>query len=60
MSTSLEPLHPVIEIRAHLPHELATRLRREACKRDTTVDRLIRDLLDTIVQDKLVQAVLDD
>jgi hypothetical protein len=35
-------------------------LRREAVKRETTVDRLARDLLDRIVADKLIRAVLDD
>jgi len=37
-----------------------TRLRPEAARREVSVDRLIRDLLDIIVDDKLTTAILDD
>ena len=41
-------------------HDLITRLRPEAARREVTVNRLIRDLLDVIVDDKLTTAILDD
>ena len=34
-------------------------LRPEAARRDTTVPRLIHDLLDAIAEDKLTTAILD-
>jgi hypothetical protein len=39
---------------------LIVRLRHEAARRDVPVGRLIRDLLDTIVHDQLMAAILDD
>ena len=41
-------------------HDLITRLRPEAARREVSVDRLIRDLLDIIVDDKLTTAILDN
>jgi hypothetical protein len=43
-----------------IAHEVVVSLRREARRRDTTVERLARDLLDIIATDGLVGAVLDD
>ena len=42
-----------------LQHELVVRLRSEAASRHTSVARLVRDLLDVIVTDKLTAAILD-
>ena len=42
-----------------IAHEVVVSLRREARRRDTTVERLARDLLDIIATDGLVGAVLD-
>ena len=39
---------------------MITRLRPEATRREVSVDRLIYDLLDIIVDDKLTTAILDD
>jgi hypothetical protein len=39
---------------------LIVRLRHEAARRDVPVGRLIRDLLDTIMHDQLMAAILDD
>jgi hypothetical protein len=41
-------------------HGLVLSLRREARLRNTTVERLINDLLSTVVSDKLVVAILDN
>jgi hypothetical protein len=41
-------------------HELVVQLRRDAAIRSMPVAGLIRELLGTIVSDKLVDAVLDD
>ena len=41
-------------------HSVVTGLRKAAARRDTSVARLASDLLDTIVADDLVQAILDD
>jgi hypothetical protein len=43
-----------------IAHETVLGLRREAVKRETTVERLAKDLLDVIAADNLVAAVLDD
>ena len=43
-----------------IEYDLITRLRPEAARREVSVDRLIRDLLDIIVDDKLTTAILDD
>jgi hypothetical protein len=43
-----------------IEHDLITRFRPEAARREVSVDRLIRDLLDIIVDDKLTTAILDD
>jgi hypothetical protein len=43
-----------------IEHDLITRLRPEAARREVSVDRLIRDLLDVIVDDQLTTAILDD
>jgi hypothetical protein len=41
-------------------HTLLQRLRREAVRRDTPVNSLIRDLLSVIVADRLTAALLDE
>ena len=41
-------------------HCIVARLRIEAARRERTVKSLILELLDTIANDKLVDAVLDD
>jgi hypothetical protein len=43
-----------------IEHVLLARLRSEAARRDMPVNSLIRALLDTLVRDKLVAAVLDE
>ena len=43
-----------------IEHDLITRLRPEAARREVSIDRLIRDLLHIIVDDKLTTAILDD
>ena len=44
-----------------LQHELVVRLRSEAAGRQMSVARrLVHDLLDVIVTDKLTRAILDD
>jgi hypothetical protein len=43
-----------------IEHDLITRLRPEAARREVSVDRLIRNLLDIIVDEKLTTAILDD
>jgi hypothetical protein len=43
-----------------IDHDLITRFRKDAAARETTVPRLINDLLATIADDRLVTAVLDD
>jgi hypothetical protein len=42
-----------------IEHDPITRLRPEA-RREVSVDRQIRDLLDIIVDEKLTTAILDD
>ena len=49
---------PMVAI--ELEHAVVVRLRREAAKRETTLDYLVRNLLGTIAADKLVDAVLND
>jgi hypothetical protein len=57
-SPESEPAHhsTIIE----LDPSVVLRLRPAAAERGVTVPGLIRDLLDRIVEDDLVQAVLDD
>jgi hypothetical protein len=43
-----------------IEHVLLARLRTEAKRRDMPVNALIRELLDTLVRDRLVAAVLDE
>jgi hypothetical protein len=43
-----------------LDGELLLLLRREAAKRETSAPRLARELLDTVISENLVRAVLDD
>ena len=43
-----------------LQHELVVRLRREATSREIPVARLIHELLDVIVTDRLTTAILDN
>ena len=43
-----------------LQHELVVRLRREAASREIPVARLIHELLDVIVTDRLTTAILDN
>jgi hypothetical protein len=43
-----------------LEHTVVVRLRREAARRQTTLDYLVRSLLGTIADDKLTTAILDD
>jgi hypothetical protein len=48
---------------ARLKHQtvkVAMRLRREAAKRETTLDYLVRSVLDVVARDKLTTAILDD
>jgi hypothetical protein len=47
-------------LRWRLEHRVAARLRREAARRETTLDYLVRNLLGTIADDKLTTAILDD
>jgi hypothetical protein len=55
---------PVVDQRpptvVEIAHNTVLSLRREAAKRETTVERLARELLDVIAADGLVGAVLDD
>jgi hypothetical protein len=47
-------------VRVELDPAIVQPLRKEAAHRDTTLQRLIADLLDAIATDGLVTAVLDD
>ena len=52
----VDPDFRQIEVEA----SLVTAFRKEARVRGTNADRLIRSLLETIVSDKLTNAILDD
>jgi hypothetical protein len=41
-------------------HTVIVALRPEARRRDVSVERLVQDILDVIVADRLTKAVLDD
>jgi hypothetical protein len=56
----IEPKVPVDAPTQQVGRWLIVRLRHEAARRDVPVGRLIRDLLDTIVHDQLMAAILDD
>jgi hypothetical protein len=43
-----------------LEGELLLRLRREAAKRETSASRLARELLNVVIAEDLIRAVLDD
>jgi hypothetical protein len=43
-----------------LQHDLVVRLRSEAANRQTSVTRLVHDLLEIIMTDKLTAAILDN
>jgi hypothetical protein len=47
-------------IKVELDPGIVTPLRREAARRGLSVQRLVADLLDTIVTDQLTTAILDD
>ncbi|HEX9324093.1 MAG TPA: hypothetical protein VF913_18535 [Xanthobacteraceae bacterium] len=47
-------------VTVELEYLLARKVRPEAARRDMTVSRLVVDLLDVIVSDELIDAVLDD
>jgi macrodomain Ter protein organizer (MatP/YcbG family) len=49
-----------VKVALDLEHAVVVRLRREAPRRETTLDYLLRSLLDTIATDQFVTAVLDD
>jgi hypothetical protein len=49
-----------VKVALELDHAVAVRLRREAARRETTLDYLVRSLLGTIADDKLTTAILDD
>jgi hypothetical protein len=53
------PLHDKLLV-IELDRDLVLRLRPEAARRDVPVTRLIHDLLDVIVADRLTTAILDD
>ena len=61
-SAACGPLKPKLRAPAkiEIEHDPITRLRPEAAGREVSVHRLIRDLLDIIVDDKLTTAILDD
>jgi predicted subunit of tRNA(5-methylaminomethyl-2-thiouridylate) methyltransferase len=53
--------HQTIEITlALVEHAVAVVLRREAARRETTLDYLVRSVLDVVARDKLTGAILDD
>jgi hypothetical protein len=54
----LKSLHTATMI--ELDHDVARLFRGEAAKRETTVPRLVRELLDVIAADGLTTAILDD
>jgi hypothetical protein len=56
--TQAQHIRPPAKI--EIEHDLITRLRPEAARRQVSVDRPIRDLLGVIVDDKLTTAILDD
>jgi hypothetical protein len=60
MPTLATEKHQRIKVALELEHAVAASLRREAAKRETTFDFLVRSLLDRIASDGLVDAVLDD
>jgi hypothetical protein len=47
-------------VTVQIPMHTARGLRRDARKRETTVPRLISDLVSVVAQDRLCDAVLDD
>jgi hypothetical protein len=49
-----------VKVALELDHGVAACLRREAARRDTTLDYLLRNLLGTIADDRLTTAILDD
>lgn len=50
----------MVKVALELEHDVAVRLRREAASRDVPLDYLVRNLLDVVARDRLVDAVLDD
>jgi hypothetical protein len=52
--------HQGIELSIELDHQAVVRLRRAAAARDVPLDYLVRNLLGTIADGMLVDAVLDD
>jgi hypothetical protein len=61
-----EPRRPQVEALSRpstlieLEPSLVSAFRREAAKRDVSLDRLVHDRLDVIASDGLVTAILDD
>jgi hypothetical protein len=51
-------LRPFVTL--EIERTVVARLRREAARRDLPVKALVRDLLEVIAEDQLVNAVLDD
>jgi hypothetical protein len=61
MSTRPESASHLVRTTAiEIEHDLIVRLRPEAAARETTVQNLVRELLDVIASDKLTAAILDD
>jgi hypothetical protein len=53
--------HPPSQtLRVEVSRAALMTLRKEAAARDTSVDALVAKLIDTIVTDRLIEAVLDD
>ena len=52
--------HQTVKVALELPHDVAMRLRREAAKREESLDFFLRSLLDVVARDKLAGAILDD
>ena len=52
--------HQTVMVALELPHDVAMRLRREAARRETTLDYLLLSVFDVVARDKLTTAILDD
>ena len=51
---------PTISIALEIDRAVAVRLRHEAARRETTLDYLVRHLLDVVAAEQLTSAILDD
>jgi hypothetical protein len=56
-SPLIQPYHRPISI--ELEHEIAVKFRREAARREMTVQGLVREILDVVATDRLTTAILD-